>query len=209
MWDEVATRLPEYASAVLTWRDAEGYPYSIRCVPRAEAGSQSFLIVAPPGAPLQVGPASLLCHKHDEWLWHQRSFLARGTLERAGAGEDAGWRFRLRSFVPGMGEGGAPAMLRFIVGARRAAGRYLAHRGLPCPVVPWGSLNVIKREALLNVAQRRALAAPVVESAVPAPQPTGETRAVRPWVGLAVGLAIVGGLLALGMWWARRRRRPR
>jgi hypothetical protein len=218
-WNAITRRLTEYGSAVLTGRDAEGYPYSVRCAPRPEAGSQSFLIAAPPGALLQAGPASLLCHKHDDWLWHQRSFLARGTLERDGEG----WRFRPRHFVPGIGEGGALGLVRFVVGARRATSRYLATRGLPRPTVPWEQIQEIKRAALLNLAIQRALSAPIVESTASAKLPAKRTPsqassladeavgtagpATRPWVALALALAVLGALVALGMLRARRGRR--
>jgi hypothetical protein len=84
-----------------------------------------------------------LCHRHDENLWNLKSFLVRGTLAR---GEDGEWTFRPERCVPGAGIGGPMAMVRFVAGARKTAGRYLEKRGLPRPRIPWDAINAIKAQ---------------------------------------------------------------
>jgi hypothetical protein len=92
--------------------------------------------------PVGPGPASLLCHRHDENLWNLKSLLVRGTLVRG----DGEWTFRPERFVPGAGIGGPTAMVRFVAGARKTAGRYLEKRGLARPRIPWDEINAIKAQ---------------------------------------------------------------
>ena len=134
MWDELYRHLMGFDTAVLNGPDAEGYPYSIRCrpIPDPSAGLLK-LDLGPAGAGIRPGPASLLCHEHDEGLWNQRAFLVRGRLERGGAGDPVGWAFVPERFVPGVGIGGARGMARFLLGARRSAAAYLRKRGLNRP----------------------------------------------------------------------------
>jgi hypothetical protein len=96
-----------------------------------------------PYLPLQPGPAGLLCHRHDERLWNQRSFLVRGRLDRDG--DD--WLFHPLQLVEGVGYGGIPGMVRFVMGARRQAGRYLAARHLTRPEIPWVEVLAVKARA--------------------------------------------------------------
>ena len=56
-----------------------------------------------------AGPASLLCHFHDENLWNLRSVLVKGRLERRG---DA-WVFVGTSFDP-------PSMLKMMSGVKKS-----------------------------------------------------------------------------------------
>ncbi len=142
MWPEIVKHLTEFPSAVLTGVDGEGYPFSARCIPRPDSAQQTLRVQLPPGSPVQPGPASLLCHKHDEQLWHLKSFLVRGVLLQDGEN----WILRLSQFVPGMGIGGLPALLRFAISMRRIAKRYLESRGLTRPKIPWHEINRIKAE---------------------------------------------------------------
>jgi hypothetical protein len=142
-WDDTSRLLPSFRSAVLTALDADGYPCSVRCQPRPDAGAQVFLIDPSPGATLQPGPAAVLCHAHDELLAHQRSFVVRGTL----ATEPEGLVFHPERFSPGLGLGGPLSLVRFSRDARRTAGRYLAARNLPRPRVPWDEIDAVKNEA--------------------------------------------------------------
>src|SRR5262249_52484310 len=102
-WDETLQLLPTFPGAVITALDGEGYPYSARCTPVPDQATHLLRLDLPPGAPVQPGPADLLCHDHDDFLWRQRSFVARGTLEQG----PAGWAFRPERFIPGIGAGGA------------------------------------------------------------------------------------------------------
>jgi hypothetical protein len=142
-WGETLKHLSTFASAVLTGRDGEGYPFSVRCRPGLDPTARRLRMILPPDAPVEPGPAGLLCHWHDEQLWNQRSFVTRGRLER----DDEGWHFQPRQFVPGLGMGGPLALIRFTVDARRAAKRYLAARGLARPTVPWDAINAVKAQA--------------------------------------------------------------
>ena len=145
MWDETSRHLAGFGSAVLNGTDAEGYPYSVRCRPTPTPSSRVLrLDLGPAGADLGPGPASLLCHEHDEGLWNQKAFVVRGRLDRDAEG---GWAFVPERFVPGVGVGGARGMARFLIGARRSAGAYLRRRGLARPRVPWEELGATKERA--------------------------------------------------------------
>ncbi|HLH24714.1 MAG TPA: hypothetical protein VK066_19505 [Chloroflexota bacterium] len=143
MWVKLVRELGRYDSAVLTGLDAAGYPYSVRCQPDPDAASQTLRVRLAAETPLQPGPASLLCHRHDEVLWNQRSFLARGRLVRQG---DA-WMFQPTQLVPGIGVEGVKGLVRFVITARRNARRYLAARHLPRPRIPWADINAAKAAA--------------------------------------------------------------
>lgn len=143
MWDEIDRHLPSFESAVLTGLDGEGYPYSVRCLPRHDPAARALKMRLPAGIPVRSGPASLLCHRHDENLWNLKSFLVRGVLAREG--ED--WTFRPERLVPGAGIGGPMSMGRFILASRRSAKRYLEKRGLPRPRIPWEEVEKIKAQA--------------------------------------------------------------
>lgn len=144
MWDEINEHLPSFESAVLSALDAEGYPYSVRCRPRPDRVSRVLKVRLPAGIPLRPGPASLLCHRHDENLWNLKSFLVRGVLE-ALDGED--WNFRPEKFVPGAGIGGPMSLVRLVTGARRSTRNYLEKRGLPRPRIPWAEIRKVKAQA--------------------------------------------------------------
>lgn len=183
-WAQMMARLPKFTSAVLTGLDAHGYPYSVRCYPQPDRATRTLRMPVASGALLQSGPAGLLCHRHDERLWNQRSFLVRGALTREGAE----WRFEPRQYVQGMGYDGALGLARFVVGARRATDSYLAKRGLPRPSIPWDEVIVAKRQA--QVLSQRA------------------SRSVIPALAAALALSVVGAtclLLALRL--ARRAQR--
>jgi hypothetical protein len=97
MWDEIAKHLPSFESAVLTGLGGEGYPYSVLCRPYTDPVRQVLRMRLPAGIALQPGPASLLCHMHDENMWNLKSFLVRGDLSR----DARGWSLRPQRFVPG------------------------------------------------------------------------------------------------------------
>jgi hypothetical protein len=124
-------RLPEFSSAVLAAFDTDGRPTLLRTRPTAESGS---LVVAADGEPLRPGPASLLCHSHDEKLWTLRSFVATGDLAQ---GADGGWRFTPRRHIPGGTRMGPLRMIRTIRQLRSTAAGYLDRRGLARPLISW------------------------------------------------------------------------
>lgn len=145
---KLVTELATYPSAVLTGRDAEGYPYSVRCRPQPDAATQTLLLVGG-AAPLADGVASLLCHAHDDHLASQRSVLARGRVAREGAN----WRFTPQQVIPGINQSPL-AVMRFFMHARGVAAAYLAKRKLPRPVIPWDDIIRVKHEAQANLRAR-------------------------------------------------------
>ena len=80
MWDKITKQLSKYESAVLTGRDAQGHPFSVRCMPQVDIHAHVLRVQLPPSVLLQPGPASLLCHRHNALLWDMESFLLRGNL---------------------------------------------------------------------------------------------------------------------------------
>jgi len=152
MLDDVTKHLSDFPSAVLTGVDTEGYPFSARCQPTLDNAARALRIELAANIPIQPGPASLLCHRHDENLWNLKSFLVRGVLSREGDG----WTFEPQRFIPGAGIGGLPAVARFFIGSRRNARRYLAKRGLARPRIPWDEINAVKAQALGHPEDRRS-----------------------------------------------------
>jgi len=142
MWTEIEKYLPEFESAVLNARDAEGYPYSIRCHTEQNRLAGIIGIDLPEETSLQPGPASLLCHSHDEEVWNQKIFLLRGSLEETHDGHV----FRPEKFVPSIGTGGPIGMVRMVLGVRKASAAYLKKRGLARPRIPWGEIEAVKEE---------------------------------------------------------------
>jgi hypothetical protein len=141
--NEIAKHLGEFGSAVLSWVDSTGYPFSLRCHPVVDEAKQVLSLDLPSYAPATSGPAGLLCHRHDERLFGLRSFLVRGSLEQ----RVDRWCFRPIRFVPGAGVSGIIGDLRFTRKAQAQAKRYLAVRGLPRPAIPWQVLLRLKAEA--------------------------------------------------------------
>ena len=141
MWAEIIKRLPDYRNAVITGVNAQGYPSSVRCRPEPDSAAQILKIQIPESAHIQPGPASLLCHKHDEQFWNQHSFIVWGTLDRC----DNSWMFHPLRFTPGA----APdilSLVRFVSNARRAARQYLEKRRLPRPQIPWNEIKTLWAE---------------------------------------------------------------
>ncbi|HEY8597449.1 MAG TPA: hypothetical protein VIL85_03395 [Thermomicrobiales bacterium] len=148
MWAELVRYHALFDSAVLTGRDAAGYPFSVRCVPRPDAATRTLRLTLLDGTPLVPGPSSIIWHSHDEQLSSLRNMNLRGTLER----DAAGWFLRPLQLLPLMGLGNPLAVLPFLIGAYRTTKRYLAKRGLPRPAIPWAKINEAKRHA--EMAQR-------------------------------------------------------
>jgi hypothetical protein len=143
MWAEIEKHLPQFETAVLNTRDAEGYPYSIRCHPEQDHPAEILWLDLAEGVNVRPGPASLLCHSHDERLWNQKIFLLKGWLEETPEGH----AFRPEKFIPSIGIGGPVSMLRTIIGARKSAAAYLEKRGLERPSIPWAEVEAVKEEA--------------------------------------------------------------
>jgi len=140
MWTELVRELNDFPDAVLSCVDTSGYPFSIRCKPDADYGSQCLGIELPEYIDFQSGPAWLLCHRHDEALWNLKSFTVKGLLEQ----DDRGcWLFTPQKYIPGAGIGGLKAMVKFVQDGRLNTGRYLDKRNLSRPVIAWDTIHAI------------------------------------------------------------------
>jgi hypothetical protein len=143
MWDDIYQALETHDSAVLTAFDASGFPFSIRCKPVVDRANKRLLVELPNPTEIQPGKAGLLMHSHNDELWDLVQFLLRGTLVRGGDG----WYF-----VPASAHGtprvpGALDTMRQLRAMRGTADRYLKHRGLPRPEVPWDDIQRLHEEA--------------------------------------------------------------
>ena len=140
MWDEAAKWLNKFPEAVLTVIDGNGYPASVRVPTNAYDKASGVLPVSLPDAVDGAeGPASLLCHSHDEKLWNLQMMMVSGTLEK----RDDGWLFRTEGFKPPS----KLAVVDFIRNARRSAQKYLDKRGLARPQVNWVAIKGVQRRA--------------------------------------------------------------
>jgi hypothetical protein len=142
MWNELVKHLADFSSAVLTGVNSSGYPFSMRCEPETDASNQVLRVQVPEYTNIQPGPAGLLCHKHDEWLWNLKSFIVRGSLER----DAQGWLFRPEQLTPGAGIGGLIGMLKFLQNGRRTAQQYLDKRHLARPSIAWDKFHALWAE---------------------------------------------------------------
>ena len=140
MWDKLLQQASRFNSGVLNARDITGYPVSVRTPTTADHQQQVFRLRVPDEAEVVAGPASLLFHDHDEYIWNQHVLLVRGeVLETA-----QGWTFRPLRLAPGMGMEGPLSMFRLIREVRKTTHTYLAKRGLPRPQIPWDRLRAAK-----------------------------------------------------------------
>ncbi len=135
MWDKLKHQAGTFPSAVLTSRDADGYPVSVRTSFSTDDARHELRVTLPPTVDAQPGPASLLFHQHNEQLWNLRIVLVRGELANTGHG----WVFRPQPLMP------SPNALRMILHCRKTAQAYLRLRGLARPSIPWDRLKAIKQ----------------------------------------------------------------
>jgi hypothetical protein len=138
---ETARRLPTSRSAVLCSLDHDGTPSLRRVRPTADPAQRAFHLTDA-AEPLSAGPASLLCHGHDDKLWNLRSMVTVGRLEP----QDGGWSFLPWRFVPGAGTEPL-TLLRMIRQNRRTARAHLERRPQSRPRIPWHEYAAVKRAA--------------------------------------------------------------
>lgn len=143
MWSRIVKQLGQFPTAVLTGLDADRFPTSLRCSPTPDHERRVLRITLPPSAAVRPGPASIVCHSHDEQLWKLKSFLIRGRLDR----DTEGWLFIPSKFVPGVGMAGPWSLLKSMLQCRRVTKRYLTRRNEPRPKIPWAQLRALRREA--------------------------------------------------------------
>lgn len=142
MWDELRAELDNgYESAVLNGIDDDGRPGSTR----VDVVADEPVLRCTPRFPVRLGdgPASLLLHRHDDKLWNLRSTLVRGDLRVDGGT----FVFTPSTNVPGMGHGGARALIGLLRRARRTTVAELAARGQERPKITWDALERAKRAA--------------------------------------------------------------
>jgi hypothetical protein len=140
---QVATRLPDYRSGVLAAFDDAGTPTLLRVLPSGHRSGGVLLLDVPGDVDLRPGPASLLCHKHDDELASQNSFVVTGTLQQRGDR----WALSTDRFIPGPGTGGPLAVVKAVRGMRSTAVGYLDRRGLDRPGVKWAAIDALSRAA--------------------------------------------------------------
>jgi hypothetical protein len=135
-------RLPGFTDAVLAAVDPAGNPTLVRTRPVPDAATRRFTLTVPDGEELSAGPASLLCHGHDDRLWSLRSFVVAGDLT---AGTRPGeWTLEPSRYVPGGADRMGPvSMVRTLRDLRRTAQAYLDRRDLPRPVIPWAEYEAL------------------------------------------------------------------
>lgn len=136
MWSDLRKHTANFATAVLTGLDAEGYPFSVRCAPIFDDEAQVVRLDSLVGARFKAGQANVLFHQHNEQLWDLKMIQVLGVLERAGEN----WVFRPTRLL--LGGGISPWHdLMMIVRGRRTAREYLAKRGLTRPRIPWDRIR--------------------------------------------------------------------
>lgn len=143
MWDDLVNNLPKYANPILTGVDAGGYPFSIRCEPELDQTQERLHVNIFSELPIEQGPASLMCHSHDELLWDLSSFLVRGRLEKVATG----WVFYPDKFIRSDVSSSPVAQMKGVFKMRKRAKKYLAERGLPWPTIPWDDIKALRAEA--------------------------------------------------------------
>jgi hypothetical protein len=142
MWSDIVIHLGQFPNAVLTGKDREGYPFSIRCKPQVDEGRQVLHIPPFEQGFIQEGPAGLLYHSHNEALWDLKAVQILGRLQQA----EGKWVFYPERFIAGAGLQGPVDQMRQLFKARADAKRYLEKRGLPRPKVRWDEIEELKAE---------------------------------------------------------------
>lgn len=136
-------RMSGHHSAVLVALDGGGSPWLLRVRPQPDESVGSFLLDVPADERLVPGPASLLCHSHDEKLWNLRSFVVTGQVGRQGDR----WRFTCDRFVAGA-DGNPLHAVKMLRTCQRTARGYLQRRTDQPPDVSWPEFNAVKDEVV-------------------------------------------------------------
>lgn len=134
------------ADPLLSFLDAEGEPFGLRCAARWTGESFLITIVLPePGSTSGAVLASLLWHHHDERLEDQRSMMLRGVLEESGSAHDAAWVFRLTAPPALMGLEPVDVEALFRTFDQRSDA-YLERHALQPPHVDWDAFEKLIAE---------------------------------------------------------------
>ncbi|MDG4862419.1 hypothetical protein P8605_30210 [Streptomyces sp. T-3] len=143
-WSDLDRYLHLFTRPVLSFTDADGFPFSLRVQPRQDRETGLMVPQLPEGTPAVEGPAWLLWHSHDEDLAGLQLLSVKGDLVRHGEG----WAFKPESVLPGPGLGpdgweGIPEAME------RETARYLKKRGITAPEsIQWDRLEEIARSVL-------------------------------------------------------------
>ncbi|WP_327003438.1 pyridoxamine 5'-phosphate oxidase family protein [Dactylosporangium sp. NBC_01737] len=129
-----------YRTAVLCARDASGAPLLVRTTIGADA--RGYRPAVPPDVAVAEGPASLLVHRHDAQLSGLHNANVCGDLVRDGDG----WLLVPRRLIEpnGRSRTGAGDAIRTVRTCRATTRRYLQHRSLSRPEVPWKAYRAIR-----------------------------------------------------------------
>jgi hypothetical protein len=144
MWTDPAGALAAFSESggVVTATDPYGYPVSVRQTSLPFDATTGEMVVAwPKDLDVVEGPANLLCHSHDEKLWHLKALHIQGRLERRGGD----WIFVGSAFTPPSRM--AVVLWRAARSNRAAGNRYLEKRGLRRPPVNWHAIKEMHRRA--------------------------------------------------------------
>ncbi|HEY5882683.1 MAG TPA: pyridoxamine 5'-phosphate oxidase family protein [Nakamurella sp.] len=139
----LSRQLPGFTSAVLGTVGPGEMPELRRVTLRADRATGTFLVDGPDVGAASSGPASLLLHRHDDLLWNQQQVVATGTLTRSADR----CLFRPERVLPNQFPKNPVEMGRVLVRARRAAHRYLEHRGLDRPAIDWAAHRACEHDA--------------------------------------------------------------
>lgn len=143
MWSDAAERLADYDEAIVTALDPLGYPVSIRQpAPHYDPATGEFTVEWPTGLAVTAGPATVLCHSHNEKLWNIKQLQIKGRLDRR-AGQ---WVFVTTDFrrSPTSQLG---IFLRLARDMRKSGKSYLGRRGLEKPTVNWKALKALRHRS--------------------------------------------------------------
>jgi hypothetical protein len=136
--------LSKFPEAVLTGLDTRGDPFSVRVSTRNyDAATGELPMALPDALEADESRANILCHYHDDKMWHLDTAQVKGELRRQGDG----WVFISEKFTP-QSRWQAVSFLSFLKGARTAAQKYLDKRGLTRPAVNWAAVEELRRRAV-------------------------------------------------------------
>jgi hypothetical protein len=148
MWNErLAVLTSEYATAVLSIVDSDGYPVSVRCLTHLDPARQIFTFPTPPEQAISWrGKACLLFHQFNERLEGLRQIVILGEL----ICEEGLLTLQVSKFVTANGKENTDRMphasspihmLQFFWLGRSKAHAYLAKRGTPWPPIPYDEIE--------------------------------------------------------------------
>ncbi|WP_198170703.1 pyridoxamine 5'-phosphate oxidase family protein [Actinoplanes awajinensis] len=132
--------LAGYPSVVLIALDAAGAPLLVRTT--VSATPDGYRVEVPADVPVVAGPSGLLVHRHDDKLSGLHNANVRGRLVRDGDG----WLLRPVKLVEPGARHRASLLDPIRIGreCQAATRRYLAHRNLDRPAVPWAAYRAIR-----------------------------------------------------------------